>query len=734
MTVFQHTPPTEFIVFGLLLALVVGAFSFWRFMPRTLGAWLAAGAHLLFLALLGWCLLLPGKRSTETRTLKPRFVVALDTSRSMTLRPNSNALERWAVAQQALALPWVKHVAADCEIDLYTFDTSVGRKLAIGEVAGLAPQGEASLIRDSLRRITSRYGGVNVVGGLVLTDGNDTREAANDWAGEAHPFPLHTLALEGDAVWAVEPDLRVDTVQTPRRVSVDWTTELRALVSGQGTQGKPINVRLFKDGQLLKETPAQIPEDGGSRQVTFELTHPELGVFTYRVEVPTLPGESNTNDNDYALTVEVVDAKNRLIYVEGPPRWESKYLTRALQANRQVTPIIFLQGPGGKPLGLGPVGSMTPDLTDQQLSFFKVVVLGNLDAQELGERRAGSLIKYVEAGGSLVLVGGTEAWGPAGFAASALKNILPARGFRTVPVEGEFPVALTAEGLAHPAFAGDAALWESIPPVLSVFPGAQLTPAARALVTADTPQGRQPIVVSQPYGQGKVVVVLTDSLWKWQLHPHAREARPYQRFWDQLVAWLLPEKEEIEKDRIDLFTDRETLAIGEEVSVSARIGAGTEGAGQPAELRCEIVQPDGTKTPFTLRPEVVTTASGQAYPGYATRYQATQPGMHRVTASALVAGRPVKSDTLSFFVKAFSPETAPRPMDEVVLKGIATASGGRHHTTLDELDETLSALTIKQVDEELSEYHSLWQTAIMLASLMLVAALGWIARKVNNMP
>ncbi len=734
MTIYQHTPDLMWIVLGLALAVLIALVSGWRHLPRTLGAGGAFLLHLVFLALLGWCLLLPGRRTTETRTLKPRFVVAMDTSKSMLLRPNSNAVDRWSTVQQALALPWVKHVAADCEIDVYSFDSTVSRKLEMMETAGLTPQGEATLLRDGLRKITGRYAGVNVVGGLVLTDGTDTREALKDWAAEARPFPLHTLSLEADAVWAVEPDLRVDTVQTPRRVSVDWTTELRAMVSGQGTQGRPVNVRLFKDGVLQQETPTQIPEDGGSRQVTFELTHPEIGVFTYRVEVPTLPGESNTNDNEFAMTVEVIDAKNRLIYVEGPPRWESKYLTRALQANRQITPLIFLQGPGGKPLGLGPVGSMTADLTDQQLSFFKVVVLGNLDAKELGERRAASLVKYVEAGGSLVLLGGTEAWGPQGFAASALRTILPARDFRTTPVEGQFPVALTAEGLSHPAFAGDAALWQAIPPVLSVFPNAQLTPAARALVTADTPAGRQPLLVSQRYGQGKVIAVLTDSLWKWQLHPHAREARPYQRFWDQLVAWLLPEQEEVEKDRIQLFTDQEALVIGEEVAISARLGTGGEAAPAGLEVRCEIQLPDGQKAPFAMRPEVVTTASGQAYPGFATKYQALAPGLHRVTASAVVNGRPVKSDTLSFFVKAFSPESIPRPQDAEVLKRIAEGSGGKFHASLDELDNTLSALTIRQIDEELSEYHSLWQTMAMLVALMAVAALGWLTRKLNNMP
>jgi hypothetical protein len=556
MMIFEHTPATWVIVISVVLAVLLAGFSIWRFAPRIRGTALIGGAHLLFLLLLGWCILLPGQRTTETHTLKPRFVVMLDTSKSMLLRPTDSVPTRWARAQEALALSWVKSVSADCEIDLYSFDSAVGKKLALADAAGLAAAGDSTMLRDALPKITGRYGGVNVVGGLLLSDGNDTREVFREWAAEKRPFPLYTVALEPPGAWKVEPDVSVDGVQTPRRVSVSWETDLRAVISGQGTGGQTMQVGLYKDGVLQEEAPVQIPAEGGTRQVTFNLAHPEVGVFTYRIAVPPLPGESNTNDNEFAVLVQVIDAKNRLIYVEGPPRWESKYLKRALQANRQATPLIFLQGPEGKPLALGPVGRMTADLTEQQLSFFKIVVVGNLDAEELGEERARNLVKFVETGGSLVLLGGTKAWGEKGFSASALKSILPVKGFRTTPDEGQFAVSLTPEGKSHAAFGGDPTLWESIPPVLSVFSGGTLQPAASALVVAETPRGAQPIAVSQRYGQGKVVALLTDSLWKWQLHPTAIENKPYQRFWDQLIAWLLPAEEEVEKDRLQLLTDK----------------------------------------------------------------------------------------------------------------------------------------------------------------------------------
>ena len=732
MMIFEHTVPTLLIWLGVLAAVAVGAFSCWRFAPRTPATPIIGGLHILFLLFLAWCLLLPGRKTVETRTLKPRFVVALDTSESMLLSPSKDISNRWSVANGILGMPWTRSVAAECEIDVYAFSSEVARKMPLADALALSPEGKSTLLRDALQRIMGRYGGMNVAAGLLLSDGLDTREAFDEWAAEARPFPLYTARLEPDAVWEIEPDLRIEAVHTPRRVTVDWQSELRAVISGQGTKGRAVNVQLYRDGVLQQEAPTQIPGDGGSRQVGFALTHPEIGVFTYRVVAPPVPGESNTNDNEYAVSVQVIDAKNRLIYVEGPPRWESKYLKRALQANKQVTPLMFVQGPGGKPLSFGPVGSMTADLTDQQLAFFKIVVLGNLDAEELGEQRARNLVQFVEAGGSLVLLGGTKGWSNKGFAATSLKKILPVKSFRARTEEGEFPVALTDEGRTHAAFAGDPGLWDIIPPVLSVFPKAVPSRAARSLVAAETPMGVQSIILSQRYGQGKVVAIFTDSLWKWKLHPDAIETRPYQRFWDQLISWLLPEEDELTADKLDLFADKETVVLGEQVEISARLGGNNADA--EVTVRCQIEMPDRSKAPFSMRPEVVTTSSGKVYPGFITTYEAAVPGLHTVTATATVGGNPITSDPVSFFVKPFSPESVPRAVNNGLLKALSRTSGGRFFEDLEELNDTLSSLRFTPIEEEVSEYRSLWQLPGVIACLVALATLAWMVRKMSNMP
>ena len=732
MIIFEHMVGTPAIWLGVAAALAIGAYSVWRFAPRNLPTAVLGGCYILFLLLLSWCLLLPGRKTVRTETLKPRFIVALDTSKSMLLSPSKVVSNRWSVAQQALALPWVKSMAAECEIDVYSFSSDVSKKMAIKDVPALAPDGQATLLRDALQKITGRYAGVNVVGGLLLSDGVDTREEFEDWAAEKRPFPWYTLRLEAEAAWETEADVRVDAVNTPRRITVNWQSELKAMISGQGTKGKAVTVQLFKEGVLQQEIPAQIPLDGGARQVSFDLTHPEVGIFTYRVYVPPLPGESNTNDNEYVIPIEVLDAKRRLIYAEGPPRWESKYLKRALQADKQITPLIFVQGPGGKPISFGPVGSMTADMTPQQLAYFKIVILGNLDAEELGERRANDLVKYVEDGGSLVLLGGNKAWSRKGFVATPLVKILPVTSFKSQIEEGEFPVALTDTGRGHPAFLGDMELWKVIPPVLSVFPEATPSHAGIVLVVAQTPKGPQPIIITQRYGAGKVVAIFTDSLWKWQLHPDAIVNRPYQRFWTQMISWLLPAEEDIEKEKMDVFVDRDSLFLGEEVRISARLGGKSEG--KEAVVRCELALPDKSKVPFTMRAELVTTSGGKSYPGFTTTYQAATSGLHTVVATATIEGKGISSDPISFLVRPYSPESVPRAINVPVLKNIARQSQGDFFNDLDALNDRLSSMTFTQIEEKISEYRSLWQHPVMLALLMAVVTAGWIVRKLNNMP
>ncbi len=735
MTVYEHTYPVWLLILTLLAAVAVGAFSVWKFLPRRWFSLGMLGVYIVVMLGMAWCLLMPGHKSAVTQLRKPRFIIALDTSQSMTLTPEKGVPSRWDTAIAALKEPWLQSLAGECDVEIYPFSAEVGENIPLAKAEALKADGTSTRLRDALKKIADRTAGLNVAGLLVLSDGEDTREALDDWTSTQRSFPIYTLRPEKPGGWQQEPDLRIDQVTTSRRVTVGWKSEMTVKISGQGTRNAPVTVQVFENGELKTEKPTQIPDEGGERELQFEFDHPKIGVFTYRIFIPPLSGEKNKEDNEYSVNVEVMDARSRLLYAEGIPRWEYKFLHRTLLSEEQISPVIFYTGADGSPHPGTPVGNVTPDMTPQQLAYFKIVMLGNLDAKELGETRAKNLEKFVEDGGSLVLLGGPKAWTDGGLVQTALGKTLPVHGTDVKPMESgakPYPVKLSDVARSHPAFAGDAALWQNIPPVLSVFTGFTLSPGAETLVTAETPQGSEPVVVTQRYGQGKVTAILTDSLWRWQLDPDAGRTKPYDRFWKQMISWLLPREESLDKMKLEVFADRDQLFLGEPQELHARLGGDNPPKIDSAEAR--ITMPDKREVPYQMTPQLITLPSGKSFPGEALTFNAEKPGLYTAVAAAKVKDQTITSEPFSFFVKPYSPETVPRPARVEILQELSQATGGQFYENVDALNKGLSSLKLRATEEKSAEYHTLWRDWPMVASLMLMLAGSWSMRKMRNMP
>ena len=334
------------------------------------------------------------------------------------------------------------------------------------------------------------------------------------------------------------------------------------------------------------------------------------------------------------------------------------------------------------------------------------------------------------------MLGGTKAWSPGGLTSTELAKALPIEGGSPTLLESEkpLPVKLTTQAATHPAFAGDPKFWKNIPPVLSVFTGLKATPAAESLVTVETPGGTVPLVLTQRYGEGKVAVILTDSLWRWQLGPESGDAKPYKRFWTQLVSWLLPKAENLNANSLELFTDRDDLFLGEKITINARLGDDKEKDKKPASIDATLVYPDGRSIPYRMDLRQVTTASGDSFEGYSVEFKGDTPGAYRVTATAKLDGKPVTSKPMSFFVKPFSPETSPRPANFEVLQAISNSSGGSYFETPEALNSAMMNFNLKAKEESFSEFQTLWRNWPAVVIVMLLFASTWFARRTRQMP
>lgn len=727
---YEHAAPLGAIIAAVALVLALGVFFFWRFLPGEKAAFFLWPIRAFFFLVLGWCLLIPTQKYAVTEVLRPHFLVALDTSRSMSLTPNTNLPPRWKQAKELLLQPWLAAVEKQCDVEIYPFAQELGQHVTAQEAVALAPTGTATLVRETLRALTDRYRGQPVGGLLLLTDGLDTREARDEWTAASWPCPIYSARLEPAAAWKVEPDVRVDMIDTPRRVVVGWDAELKAVVEGISTENQPVRVQLFENDALLEEIPAQLPDEGGRREVKFTVRHPVVGNFAYEVRIPPLRGETHTNDNLQRLTVQVIDAKNRLLYLEDVPRWEFKFLNRLLNDNQTVSALAFIRS-GKRWLTFGREQASTTDWTQLPLATYKVITLGDLEATMLPAAQLDELVKYVEAGGSLVLLGGARAWGRDGFDASPLRKILPISraGHRPV-MEGKFPVTVTPEGLVHPAFQRKDEGEFAMPPVLSVYPGSRPSAGAQVLVTAKTAEGPLPLVIEQRYGQGRVVAILSDSLWRWSMDP--LQSKSYTRFWNQLVQSLVPEQQVLERFAIELYANTEHPYLGDRLQFSARLTArGGEPVGT-APVTCEITTPAGRKLPFSMKTQTITTGTGKQLPGFVAELRAEEPGLYQAVARTELAGLTIESPPYPVYVRPYTPETMPRPMNVAALQALARVSGGKF-CEFNELGPMLAALHFMPTEEQRVIYRSLWNHWAFLAALIALLVVEWSLRRWRNL-
>ena len=298
-------------------------------------------------------------------------------------------------------------------------------------------------------------------------------------------------------------------------------------------------------------------------------------------------------------------------------------------------------------------------------------------------------------------------------------------------LEGKFNVAWTAEGRAHPALANNPDMPAELPPVLSVFAGATLSGGAFALADAQTSEsGRQPLLVSRVYGQGKVLAVLTDSLWRWVMQPG--DSKPYTKFWRQIVQWMSPSESDLDKYHLELFTDAGTIAVGDPAILQSRLVIPPAETRKTWKVACELTTPSDRVIPLAMAGRNIQAAGGSEIPGYVVEFTPGEPGNYKAVATVEIDGKKVQSAPCLFTVRSTSQELVLKPINEKVLKALARSSGGRYGT-LEELDAALQELRVTERRERKLEYRSLWQTPFVLACLIALLSIEWITRKLRNM-
>lgn len=667
-------------------------------------AWLARGTYRRVPAARWWTLLgLKGAATVlavfllfkpvlsleRAQSQRRHLVFLMDRSASMRTADDATGRARFDRAR-ALALDWSARLARSFETHWLTFADRAETIEGPGDLGTIEPTGEATSLTRALAAATKAAPARDIEAVIVVSDGLHNAAGDPRHAARALGVVVHAVGVGNSLKDAPSyRDARVTALDCPDTMPVHNQAKVVARVEQTGLAGQVVPVVLKEDEREVGRVEVELRDAGA--EAVFSFVPTEIGRHQYRVEVPASPGEKIAENNQRAAIARVVEARLRVLYLEGTLRAEfgaivQRFLSKdpdiEFCALVQTRPNVFTQRTNIAGLDLKSLPTDT-----ETLGRFDVVVIGDLDATYWKGDALGLLATRVRDGAGLLMLGGYRGLGPGGYGNTPLSAILPVDlGGRDVGQLTEaFLPQLTPEGVGHPIFSGISAFFPSVtaPPQRDGLPpldGCTRIGAARpaASVLALAPgegDGRpMPVLAVAPVEKGRVAVFCGDTTRNWQQAPRALgQETPFTRFWGQALRWLANRSDEgKDKASVVASTDRATYEPDAAITVRATV-RDTQGEGtDKASVRAIVRGPRGAKE--TLELAAVAGATGQ----YQATLTARPPGVYEIEVTAGLGDLALKAAPIAAEVGRPNLEFDRLDLDEATLGKMTAASGGQY--------------------------------------------------------
>lgn len=749
------------------VALMAAAFAIWSYHrltgARAVRTALAAVRALLIIAVV---VLIAGPRLARfDESLEQDWVLVLvDRSASMTI-PDATmnafsgervsreaqlraALERdwpmWRALAEEKTVVWLGFDAGAYDLDLrVSGDAPSTARVTLPE-----PDGRRTNIGAAMEQALRRAAARPLSGVVVISDGRSldepTRAAMRRL--QADRVPVHTIAL-GSATPI--GDFAVRRAEGPGVAFVNdiapVTVDIERLGAAPGArEGAAVRLVDAATGRVLDERRVDVGDEPQSVVLLHKPADPS--VATWRVElVPDTPDLIEAN-NFAEVAVELIDRPMRVLYIDGYPRWEQRYLKNLLVRERSIISSTLMLAPDRRYLQEGDVElDALPD-SPESWAEFDAVILGDVSPEVFTATQLEHLREHVAIrGAGLIWVGGPGAT-PALWWNTALGDLIP---FAPVAGAGQpvgAPVVVHPAPLAQrigvlqmsdapdapwPAELSDPNTgWSALHWAQRIEPEA-LKPATEALALARPVHStvEYPLLLSMRYGAGRVLYVATDEIWRWR---YGRGELLPERFWLQLIRLLgreslarsgraatfalSPRRAAVEQPvRIAVELLDQSLIDAGYGSVAVRLERAPEPGDADEPRVIELALRPDAQGADPSRARVFSTTWMPAEPGV-WNARIVEPGLSNLglSAEAVVA---LPDDELR------SPET-----DHTLLARLSAETGGRVFSP-DQLDALPDALPNRQIRLMHERSEPLWDTPLALIVVVLLLTLEWAGRK-----
>jgi uncharacterized membrane protein len=712
---------------GLLAALVVVAaagIAFLLYRRRASArAYQLAAVGVLQLAMLGvviWALLQPTLATDRLREGENAVALVVDASQSMAY---GDPQSRFSTALDSLD----GALKADDVPDLVTRYYELGSaSRAVDSFIASEPEDSGTSFVNSLTGILDEARFSPLAAVVLASDGADTGGGlpAEDLAElAAYGVPVHTIGV-GRAV--IPEDIELDDVTVPARALPGSTISARVTIRHDAPASALVKV--YDGDELLQIEPVELSAETGSTTAWIEVGLDAAGPHELKFSVDAGSAEPELRNNTRSTLVDVASQQYRVLYFEGEPRWEYKFMRRAVGRDEDLRFATLLRVSPNKFYRQGidspeELQDGFPE-TRNKLFAYDALIIGSVEAAMLTPEQQQMIRDFVsERGGSLLMLAGPNGLGNGGWGQSAIADVLPAAlpPSSTDSFHRKRAVAvLTPQGASSQMLRFDAEndanaeAWQALPEIGDYQVTGNLKPAAVTLLNADTDVGRLPLFITQPFGRGNAYILATGGTWRWQMSMPVEDLK-HETFWRQLLRALVATA----PDNVSLTTSND----GQAGAISLRAEFRDDAFNPVDDIGVTAVasHEGGDSLSVTMLPA--------SEPGVFTgEIEPPLSGTWYFEALAERNGEPVAVSRSSMLYESGQAEHFGFRANPALLQRLSEATGGQYFEAGD-LSGLADLLRYSSSGITETEYRSVWDAPILFLLLLTLKAGEWLLRR-----
>lgn len=633
---------------------------------------------------------------------------------------------------------------------------------AVAALDQLQPDGDGTQIVSSLKSVLEDLQGQRVAGIVLLTDGRETPTSARPEAvADVKSFGINVypVAVGTDRM---PQDIAIQSVSFEPSAFVDDITNLKVKVRASGYEpNHPLTLTLLRevtrDGRKIREPLLDEHGQKITRQVNaaddkpfdvdlqFRPTAGDMPTANLVVSVDPQPGELDEAGNYYPIQLDVLDDNISVLYVDGYPRWDYRYIKNSMLRDRTVkisclltsADPAFRQEGSDDPNRPSKTWAITAFPTSpEQLLDYDVVLIGDVDPRQFTDAQLQMISDFVaKDGGGFEMVAGPR-WSPSAFRNTPIEPLLPVLinhvepdDLRASITQGFRPV-VTAAGADSSIFrffpdsaVNDEFIRNHLQPLFWYCRGIMAKPGV-GIVFAEHPTDlgpdnrKAPILVVGRFGAGRTIFSAIDESWRWRYYTGESI---FNTYWIQQFRYLARGRK-LGQRKLTFTRDQDIYEVGKQVTLRVRVLSPELLQQLSPPLSVEVVD-DATSQPVRrvelTRPEGATDI-------FSGSFTADKVGKFTVKLPQIGG----ESKSVSYTVETPQLELIDPTVDVAALSRLATDVPISLEQAAAKLPQIRSAARLIPVP---NTPQPLWDAPLVMVVFVGLITVEWILRKMYGM-